>query len=37
VVEARNAAHNMLSTAAADPGNAEAIKNDQCYSNQNDY
>jgi len=26
VVEARNAAHNMLSTAAADPGNAEAIK-----------
>ena len=27
VVEARNAAHNMLSTAAADPGNAEAIKN----------
>ena len=27
VVEARNTAHNMLSTAAADPGNAEAIKN----------
>ncbi|MEE9221951.1 MAG: LemA family protein [Nitrosomonadaceae bacterium] len=26
VVEARNAANNMLSTAAADPGNAEAIK-----------
>jgi LemA protein len=26
VVEARNAAQNMLSTAAADPGNAEAIK-----------
>ena len=26
VVEARNTAHNMLSTAAADPGNAEAIK-----------
>ena len=26
VVEARNAAHNMLSTAAADPSNAEAIK-----------
>ena len=26
VVEARNAAHNMLSNAAADPGNAEAIK-----------
>jgi len=26
VVEARNAAQNMLSSAAADPGNAEAIK-----------
>ena len=26
VVEARNTAHNMLSTAAADPGNADAIK-----------
>jgi len=26
VVEARNAANNMLSTAATDPGNAEAIK-----------
>ena len=26
VVQARNAAQNMLSTAAADPGNAEAIK-----------
>jgi len=26
VVEARNTAQNMLSTAAADPGNAEAIK-----------
>ena len=26
VVEARNAAQNMLSTAAADPGNADAIK-----------
>ena len=26
VVEARNTANNMLSTAAADPGNAEAIK-----------
>jgi LemA protein len=26
VVEARNMANNMLSTAAADPGNAEAIK-----------
>ncbi len=26
VVEARNAAQNMLSTAVADPGNAEAIK-----------
>ena len=26
VVEARNAAQNMLSTAAADPGNAEAMK-----------
>jgi LemA protein len=26
VVQARNAAKNMLSTAAADPGNAEAIK-----------
>lgn len=26
VVEARNAAQNMLSTAAADPGNAEAIR-----------
>ncbi|WP_029133741.1 LemA family protein [Sedimenticola selenatireducens] len=26
VVEARNVAQNMLSTAAADPGNAEAIK-----------
>jgi len=26
VVEARNAAHNMLASAAADPGNAEAMK-----------